>query len=103
MKKLLLRDKQSFHTWQEEVSKKLDSNGQILVSSVKSPTHYPVIIIWITYEEINGNSGMGIDIADRFEYIYVYPDSFPHKEVKTGMYIYQIARTSEAFETLMES
>ena len=92
-----------FHTWQQEVSRNLDSKGQVAVTLMPQPDHYPVMLNWLAYEEIDGNGGMGLDISDRFEHSYTYPDDFPHKELKTGVFVYQVIRTSERFEHLMES
>ena len=102
MKKILLKDLEHFRAWQREVSRTLDSGGQRLVSFMPLPDHYPMVLVWTVYDFIDTKSSLST-YDDRVEYNYVYIDTFPVKEIKRGTYIYQMVRTDEAFQALMES
>lgn len=97
MKKLLLKDISSFRTWQFDTSKGLDSAGQRAVSTVSCPSHFPVLLVFEFTQTIDT-----FDSLDKLEYVYVYIGDFPVKEVKTGIYIYQVVKTNERFLEMME-
>ncbi len=101
MKKLLIKDLYSFRTWQHEVSRNIDSEGQRTVSSMADPTHFPVVLMWLISDFIDFNS-KNLDPTDQLEYKYIYIEDFPVKELKRGMYVYQVVRTSEGMDALLE-
>jgi hypothetical protein len=102
MKKILFKDKISFHSWQHDVSKNLGHEAQRKVSLMVQPSQYPVVLVYLLYEVTDFKHNK-FEAIDHLDFSYIYPDSFPHKEIKTGMYIYQVVRTNDAFEALMES
>lgn len=101
MNKVLIRDLEHFRCWQYGVSTPLDSKGQSDVSAMPIPEKYPCIIAWTIYE-LADLKNKTWDSVDNIDYAYVYIDSFPVRELKRGMYVYQIARTSEGLDAWME-
>ena len=102
MKKILLKDLEHFRSWQREVARVLDDTGQNLVSSMPTPDHYPVVLVWTVFEFLDYKY-TSMATKDKIEYNFVYIDTFPVKELKRGMYVYQLVKTDEAFQVLMES
>lgn len=101
MKKIQLKDLEHFRSWQMEVCRTLDGNAQRFISLMPLPEHYPMILVWTTYDFYDPKS-TSLSPTDKIEYNYVYIDTFPVKEIKRGTYIYQMVRTDERFQEMME-
>ena len=101
MKKLLLRNIEQFRSWQFELCRKVDCGAQHAINTMASPEHYPVVLVWLLYETTDMKHG-NFQATDQLDYCYVYIDTFPVKELKRGMYVYQVARTSEGLDAWME-
>ncbi len=101
MKKILLKNLDDFRRWQFANSKVVDEKCQIDISKMELPRHFPFLLVW-TFSEIINFETRFHEPFDHFEYEYVYIDSFPMKEIKTGTYVYQMVRTDERFMEIME-
>ena len=100
MKKLLFKDVASFRTWQFDISKSLDGTGQMAVSMMACPSHFPVLLVFDFIKTMDCNSQTSE--FDRLEYVFVYVSDFPMKEIRTGIYVYQMVKTNERFTEMME-
>lgn len=98
MKKILLKDIEHFRAWQREVCRTLDGDAQRHVSLMPLPEHYPMVLVWTVYEI----TSTALAPEDKLEYNYVYIDTFPVKEISRGVYVYQMLKTDERFQELME-
>ena len=101
MKKVLIKDLEHFRCWQFGVSTPLDSKGQLAVGDMPIPEKYPCLIVWTIYELADIKNKVW-KTFNNLDYSYVYIDSFPVKELKRGLYVYQIARTSEGLDAWLE-
>ena len=61
------------------------------------PSHFPVLLVFEFTQTTDTFNPL-----DKLEYVYVYIGDFPTKEIKTGIYVYQVVKTNERFLEMME-
>jgi len=95
MKKITLKDKESFHAWQARAVQGVDDKGQMAVSTMGEPATFPVILVWGFTEQIDLSTTIPNQTTDVFDYKYIYISDFPVRNIKYGTYVYQIFQTND--------
>ena len=95
MKKVVIRDIESFHAWQARTVKSVDDKCQMAISTIPYPREYPIVLVWNIREESDIESTFPNALTDIFEYKYIYIGDFPVRCIKKGIYIYQVFQTND--------
>ena len=95
LEKSLFKEPSEFRDWQACLAREVTPSCQKSIFDMPLPEEYPFVVCW-KIAEVRDLESDSFEIQDKLEFEYIYLKDFPMKDIKKGIYLYQIYHTKKA-------